>query len=101
MASRPTPTPVHPTVNVPASRPPVSVPVSSPSRPTAQPAYDPAYPPQLAPNQSPEDDAPPSYGPRREYSGVTDVNSPELDDKSPVYSPAQGNPGPGGPSRIV
>jgi hypothetical protein len=113
MASRPTPTPVRPTVTVPASRPPVSVPVSSPSRPTAQPAYDPAYPPQLAPNQSPEDDAPPSYedamadeitpadGPRREYSGVTDVNSPELDDKSPVYSPAQGNPGPGGPSRIV
>lgn len=54
---------------------------------------DPAYPPQLAPGQIAEDEAPPSYedamadeispanGPRREYSGVTDVNAPGLDEK--------------------
>jgi len=88
-----------------ASRP--SVPV----RPTVQTqpqSYDPAYPPQLgAPGAPDADDAPPSYedamademspadGPRREYSGVTDVNAPSMDEKggpAPKYT-QQGSPG--------
>ncbi|KAF8854179.1 hypothetical protein BDZ45DRAFT_657062 [Acephala macrosclerotiorum] len=81
-----------------------------PVRPT-QPASaaDPLYPPQAPPGGPSADDAPPSYedamadeispadGPRREYSGVTDVNAPGLDEKgaAPRYSSIQGNPGPG------
>lgn len=86
-----------------------------PTAPTNAPTYDPAYPPQLGTAGAPaEDEAPPSYedamaddivpvdGPRREYSGVTDVNAPNMDEKTaaPKYSAQQGNPGPGpgGPS---
>jgi len=87
---------------------------SVPVRPTVptQPTYDPAYPPQVgAAGAPPLDDAPPSYedamadeispadGPRREYSGVTDVNAPSMDEKgaAPGYS-RQGDPkGGGGP----
>lgn len=101
-----------------ASRPP-----AVPIRPQAPPvSTDPLYPPQAPPGGPSVEDAPPSYedamadeispanGPRREYSGVTDVNAPGLDEKggaAPRYSPMQGNPGPGGPmggggvSRIV
>lgn len=103
MASRPA-VPARPSASNaprPAARP-------SAARPPQQPAYDPAYPPQLTTPYVPEDDAPPSYedamadeitpadGPRREYSGVTDVNSPALDAKTPQYSARHGDPGPGG-----
>ena len=64
-----------------------------------------------AANASSFEEAPPSYedamadeitpadGPRREYSGVTDVEAPGLDEKgaAPKYSATQGNPGPSGP----
>ena len=75
-----------------ASQPTVPI---RPSQPHPVPAtYDPAYPPQLGPaGTDGMDDAPPSYedamaddiapadGPRRDYSGVTDVNAPGLDEK--------------------
>lgn len=87
-----------------ASRPAVPV------RPPQAATVDPLYPPQAPPGGPSTDDAPPSYedaiadeitpadGPRREYSGVTDVNAPGLDEKgaAPRYSAIQGNPGPGG-----
>ena len=95
-----------------ASRPPVPVrPATDQPRPTV-PAPDPLYPPQLGtPGAAVADDAPPSYedamaeditpadGPRREYSGVTDVNAPPMDEKgaAPKYSASPNNP-PGGPS---
>ncbi len=48
------------------------------------------------------EDMTPADGPRREYSGVTDVNAPPMDEKgaAPKYSAPQGDPGqgPGGPS---
>lgn len=94
-----------------ASRPPI------PARPTAEaprptvPTPDPLYPPQLGtPGAAMADDAPPSYedamaeditpadGPRREYSGVTDVNAPSMDEKggpAPEYV-ANAPPGQGG-----
>ncbi|CAL3972765.1 hypothetical protein PZA11_004202 [Diplocarpon coronariae] len=88
-----------------------SQPVSSSARP-AVPArpQDPAYPSQVGTPGAPAiDDVPPSYedamaenltpavGPRREYSGVTDVNAPPMDEKgaAPKYPTTQGNPGPG------
>jgi hypothetical protein len=91
-----------------ASRPGVPV------RPPQAAAADPLYPPQAPPGGPAADDAPPSYedaiadeitpadGPRREYSGVTDVNAPGLDEKgaAPRYSAIQGNPGPGGAGRV-
>ena len=97
MASRPTP--LQPVPNI-------------PPRPGTRPpdAADPLYPPQLpSTNAISGDDAPPSYedamadeitpadGPRREYSGITDVNAPGMDEKeqAPRYSAQQGNPGPG------
>jgi hypothetical protein len=88
MASRPTPnapsTPIRPPThhqNTNAS--------STSVRPTQ--THDPLYPPQLAPGQQGNDDAPPSYedamadqvgvvdGGRREYSGITDVDAPDLE----------------------
>ena len=89
MASRPT---------VPAPRPQAARPpaAAAASAQAARPTYDPVYPPQLTTSTVPEDDAPPSYedaiadditpvdGPRREYSGVTDVNALSMDDKSPL-----------------
>ncbi|RDL38955.1 Uncharacterized protein BP5553_03295 [Venustampulla echinocandica] len=91
-------------------RPPV------PARPTAQtptpvsaPAADPLYPPQLGtPAAAVVDDAPPSYedamaeditptdGPRREYSGVTDVNAPGMDEKGGGKPPSGGGNGAAG-----
>ncbi len=80
MASVPPPQPARPTTNVPVAQGP-------------SPAYDPAYPPQLGPGGISVDDAPPSYedamaddavvvdGNRREYSGITDVNAPEVGEK--------------------
>jgi len=48
------------------------------------------------------EDMTPADGPRREFSGVTDVNAPNMDEKvaAPKYSAQQGSPGPGpgGPS---
>jgi hypothetical protein len=88
-----------------ASRPTASAqrPQTSRPRPAAAPAaYDPAYPPQLTTSTVPEGDAPPSYedamadeiapveGPRIEYSGVTDVNAPPMDEKAPLYSRGRG-----------
>jgi hypothetical protein len=92
-----------------ASRP------SIPVRPTVQTgpqSYDPAYPPQVGVPGAPElDDAPPSYedamademspadGPRREYSGVTDVNAPSMDEKggaAPRYTKQGSSGGAGG-----
>ncbi|KAE8441502.1 hypothetical protein EG329_004890 [Mollisiaceae sp. DMI_Dod_QoI] len=90
-----------------ASRP--TIPVRPQTQPTPA-VSDPLYPPQAPPGGPSADDAPPSYedamaedispadGPRREYSGVTDVNAPGLDEKggaAPKYSAIQGNPGPG------
>ncbi|KAK0108920.1 hypothetical protein ONS96_002756 [Cadophora gregata f. sp. sojae] len=94
-----------------------SPPPTIPNRPNATPVrpQDPAYLPQLGTPGAPAiDDVPPSYedamaedmtpadGPRREFSGVTDVNAPNLDEKvaAPKYSAQQGSPGPGpgGPS---
>jgi hypothetical protein len=101
MTSRPTAPATVPS----ASNPPAA----APAAPAAQPTYDPAYPPQLTTLTVPEDDVPPSYedamadditpadGPRREYSGITDVNAPSMDEKAPRYDPRHGNPGPGGP----
>ena len=76
--------------------------------------YDPAYPPQVGVPGAPDfDDAPPSYedamademspadGPRREYSGVTDVNAPSMDEKggaAPRYSNPGSSSGAGGAS---
>jgi hypothetical protein len=87
MAARPT-VPARPTISVPA------------------PVSDPIYPPQLGtPAAAAEDDAPPSYEdamaeeitiangpPRGEYSGVTDVNAPPMDEKgaAPRYSTISG-----------
>ncbi|CZS99393.1 related to arrestin (or S-antigen), N-terminal domain protein [Rhynchosporium agropyri] len=85
---------------------PTSTPPTIPARP-----QDPAYPPQLGtPGALSIDDVPPSYedamadgmtptdGPRREFSGVTDVNAPGMDEKgaAPKYSAHQGSPGPRG-----
>lgn len=88
MASRPT---------VPAQRPQAArPPAAAASAQAPRPTYDPVYPPQLTTSTVPEDDAPPSYedaiadditpvdGPRREYSGVTDVNAPPMDQKAPL-----------------
>lgn len=91
------------------------VPAQSPQAIRPPNEADPLYPPQLgSTNAIPVDDAPPSYedamadeitpadGPRREYSGVTDVNAPGMDEKAaPKYSARQGDPGPGpgGPGR--
>lgn len=93
-------------LNAIASRP--AIPARPPAIPQ-RPPHDPAYPPQLPAGAIPEDDVPPSYedamadeitpadGPRREYSGVTDVNAPGLDEKAPRYSaPPGGPPGGGG-----
>ena len=92
-----------------ASRPPgVPSRPSNISAPSQAPAYDPMYPPQLPPGANPgtTSDAPPSYedamadeispadGPRREYSGVTDVNAPGLDEKGEKMG--GGPPPPGG-----
>jgi hypothetical protein len=90
MASRPPASTQRPQASRPqAPRPPAAAPVAT---------HDPAYPPQLTTGTVPEDDAPPSYedamaddiapadGPRREYSGVTDVNAPSMDEKAPRYS---------------
>ncbi|TVY80425.1 hypothetical protein LSUE1_G008458 [Lachnellula suecica] len=97
-----------------AARPPV--PLRRPSaasiaavqpRPVV-PVADPLYPPQLGTPGAVADDAPPSYedamaenitptaGPR-EYSGVTDVNAPPMDEKgaAPQYSSGPSYP-PGG-----
>lgn len=91
MLSRPPNTPARPpghplhNQNSSASTATYSAPVAT---------HDPLYPPQLAPGVTPEasSDAPPSYedamadgvgvvdGGRREYSGVTDVNAPGLDE---------------------
>ncbi|KAH8599096.1 hypothetical protein B0O99DRAFT_505108 [Bisporella sp. PMI_857] len=96
-----------------ASRP--SAPVIPP-RPGAEPAAvanpaDQLYPPQIgSTTASGFEDAPPSYedamadeiapadGPRREYSGITDVEAPGLDEKggAPKYSATHGYPGPSG-----
>ena len=94
-----------------------------PVRPSGTPATvpnaaDPLYPPQLGTAHAGGfDEAPPSYedamadeitpadGPRREFSGVTDVEAPGLDEKgaAPKYSATQGGAGPSasgsGPSR--
>lgn len=45
------------------------------------------------------EDMTPADGPRREYSGVTDVNAPNMDEKvaAPKYSAQQGS-GSGGSS---
>lgn len=95
-----------------ASRPPVPVrPSTTQPPPTSVQAADPLYPPQLGTPGATVTDAPPSYedamaddiapadGPRREYSGVTDVNAPPMDEKgaAPKYSESPNNP-PGGPS---
>ncbi|KAN0112891.1 hypothetical protein V8E51_005842 [Hyaloscypha variabilis] len=96
-----------------ASRP--SAPVR-PSVPTPQ-TYDPAYPPQVGVPGAPDlDDAPPSYedamademspadGPRREYSGVTDVNAPSMDEKggaAPSYGSSGSAGGAGGASSAI
>ena len=85
MASRPTPNPPSTPFRPPAH----TNPSASTVRPT--PTHDPLYPPQLAPGQQGGEDAPPSYedamadqvgvvdGGRREYSGITDVNAPDLE----------------------
>ncbi|KAH6683354.1 hypothetical protein B0J14DRAFT_575806 [Halenospora varia] len=91
------------------TRPGVGVP-HVPTQPV--PAPDPLYPPQLGtPGAAAVEDAPPSYedamadeispadGPRREYSGVTDVNAPSMDEKggaAPRYSTIGGVPPRGG-----
>ncbi|TVY52206.1 hypothetical protein LCER1_G006293 [Lachnellula cervina] len=95
-----------------ASRPPVPVrPSTTQPPPTSVQAADPLYPPQLGTPGATVTDAPPSYedamaddiapadGPRREYSGITDVNAPPMDEKgaAPKYSESPNNP-PGGPS---
>ncbi|KAI9055809.1 hypothetical protein LZ554_000749 [Drepanopeziza brunnea f. sp. 'monogermtubi'] len=89
-----------------------SQPPALPVRPNVPPRpQDPAYPPQIGTPGAPAiDDVPPSYedamaenltpavGPGRgEYSGVTDVNAPTMDEKgaAPRYSATQSNPGPG------
>ncbi len=95
MASAPPPQPVRPTAQVPVAQ-------------ATTPAYDPAYPPQLGPGGVAADDAPPSYedamadeavvvdGNRREYSGVTDVNAPEVGEKGGKGGGLrQGGPPPG------
>ncbi|KAG9240262.1 hypothetical protein BJ878DRAFT_304383 [Calycina marina] len=92
-------------------------PVQLPPRPSAVTATNPAdplYPPQLGSTQvGAFDEAPPSYEdamadeitpadePRREYSGVTDVDAPGLDEKgaAPSYGASQNGPGPSGPGR--
>lgn len=96
MAARPSASAVHPPQ---APRPQAPRPPAAAAAPAAQAPYDPAYPPQLTTATVPEDDAPPSYedamadtispadGPRREYSGVTDINAPSMEDKAPQYSP--------------
>lgn len=94
-----------------ASRPSASrPPATAAGRPAPKPVYDPVYPPQLTTSSVPEDDVPPSYedamaddiapvdGPRREYSGVTDVNAPTMDEKAPRYSATPGGRGQGGGS---
>jgi hypothetical protein len=96
-----------------ASRPAIPVRPTTQTQPQAQ-AYDPAYPPQVGVPGAPDfDDAPPSYedamademspadGPRREYSGVTDVNAPSMDEKggaAPRYSNQGYSSGAGGAS---
>ncbi|KAH7351022.1 hypothetical protein BKA65DRAFT_536078 [Rhexocercosporidium sp. MPI-PUGE-AT-0058] len=90
-----------------------TIPTPTPNRPTPARPQDPAYPPQLGTPGAPAiDDVPPSYedamaedlspadGPRREYSGVTDVNAPNMDEKvsAPKYSAQQGSHGSGGSS---
>ena len=81
-------------LNAMASQPIPTAPIR-PSQPLAAPAtYDPAYPPQLGlASADGMEDAPPSYedamadeiapvdGPRRDYSGVTDENAPDIDEK--------------------
>ncbi|KAF4630615.1 hypothetical protein G7Y89_g7522 [Cudoniella acicularis] len=101
LANRPT-LPIRPAT----SHIPTTIPISStsniyttpqqlqPHTPAPIPAPDPLYPPQLGtPGAAALDDAPPSYedamadeispadGPRREYSGVTDVDAPSMDEK--------------------
>lgn len=74
-----------------------------PPTPIAPLASDPLYPPQLGtPAAALSEEAPPSYedamaddvtltqadGPRREYSGVTDVDAPNMDDNDKNNTPA-------------
>jgi hypothetical protein len=88
---------------------PTPAPVIRPTQPQPTPAtYDPAYPPQLGPQGvDVMGDAPPSYedamaddiapadGPRRDYSGVTDVNAPGVDEKGSARpGDLQGGPPP-------
>jgi hypothetical protein len=96
-----------------ASRPSAPVRLSVPTPQT----YDPAYPPQVGVPGAPDlDDAPPSYedamademspadGPRREYSGVTDVNAPSMDEKggaAPSYGSSGSAGGAGGASSAI
>lgn len=96
-----------------AARPTPEAP-ALPTRPSGAQApngAEPLYPPQLGTTQAGGfDEAPPSYedamadeitpadGPRREYSGVTDVEAPGLDEKgaAPKYSATQDSAGPSG-----
>ena len=102
MASRP------PNTNTATSNIPISSP--NPPRPPTRPQQttDPLYPPQLGTGNALPDDAPPSYedamadeispadGPRREYSGVTDVTAPGLDEKGGLGGRMAGIGGSGG-----
>lgn len=93
MASRPNPNPPNTPIRPPGHQlhtNPSSSSSSAQVRPTQ--THDPLYPPQLGPGQQGSDDAPPSYedamadqvgvidGGGREYSGITDVDAPALDD---------------------
>jgi len=103
MAARPTPHP--PILPVRPAGIPAGVPATTPN------PADPLYPPQLgSAHAGGFDEAPPSYedamadeitpadGPRREYSGVTDVEAPGLDEKgaAPGYSATPNHGGPSG-----